>query len=289
MGKRGGAKRAASTPSGSHKSISLREITSGKRQSKGDTANFKSKLKHEHLQKLAVWASGEASIPPLAAFFGHRLAAIGESSGIQPDSSLFPCQRCETILQPGFNCTVRIEKNKKKAGHGRKKPHNTVQNYVVVKCHFCSHQNAKRGTRKGHMKEICLPKVKPSSKSELSTSKLQKCSLEKDIGSKDEGFTVDEIASPAIAGDTTVTDSPTTSLVRTGMSLLDAKTRKRKRSCSKKLAETESASAEVDSGNTASTLSKRKRKSWTSLKQLAESSAQSNSRNVTNLAIPFLL
>lgn len=94
MGKRGGgAKRAANTPSKFQKTISLREEASGRKQTKGGSTNVKAILKNEHLQNLAVWASGEASIPSLASFFGHQLAADGEASSIPPDSSFFPCQR----------------------------------------------------------------------------------------------------------------------------------------------------------------------------------------------------
>ena len=86
-------KRAANTPPKFQKTISLREEASGKKQTKGGSTNVKAVLKHEHLQNLAVWASGEASIPSLASLFGHRLAADGEASAIFPDPSFFPCQR----------------------------------------------------------------------------------------------------------------------------------------------------------------------------------------------------
>ncbi|XVF10609.1 hypothetical protein REPUB_Repub07fG0197300 [Reevesia pubescens] len=153
MGKRGGGtKKAANTPFKFQNPISLREEASGKKQTKGGSTNVKAVLKHEHLQNLAIWASGEASIPSLASFFGHRLAADGEASAIPPDPSFFPCQRCETILQSGFNWTVRIEKNQAKARHRHKKPHILTQNSVVYNCHICSHRNLKRVTPKGHMK-----------------------------------------------------------------------------------------------------------------------------------------
>jgi len=53
-------------------------------------------------------------------------------------------------------------------------------------------------------------------------------------------------------------------------SLLDAKKRKRNRSANKK-EQSESSSAAMDAGKTvSSTLSKRKRKSWTTLKEIVE-------------------
>ncbi|XP_042015573.1 uncharacterized protein LOC121763588 [Salvia splendens] len=75
----------------------------------------------------------------------------------------FKFQRCESILQSGNNCSVRIEKNKSSKGrHGRIKSKATVQNNIVYRCHFCSHQNTMRGTPNGYVKEKCLPKPKPA-------------------------------------------------------------------------------------------------------------------------------
>lgn len=93
MGKRGGARKAQTSIFGSNNSITLREETTGKRLGKGGSANVKSILKVEHLERLAVWTSGEASMPSLGAFFGHRLASAGEALGIPPNPSLFSCRR----------------------------------------------------------------------------------------------------------------------------------------------------------------------------------------------------
>ena len=73
MGKRGGGgsgnKKSAqklSSSNGFHNPISLREeITRKKKTKGGNSINSKSMLKLEHLQKLATWASGEATIPSL--------------------------------------------------------------------------------------------------------------------------------------------------------------------------------------------------------------------------------
>ncbi|XP_059460662.1 uncharacterized protein LOC132189863 [Corylus avellana] len=288
MRKRGGIKKA-SIP-GFQNSISLREESIGKKQTKGGSNNSKSMLKVEHLQKLAAWASGEAAIPSLAATFGHRLATVTEAMGVPPDPSLFSCERCETILQPGFNCTVRIEKNRAKARRKRKKTNNFTQNNMVYKCHFCSHWNLKRGTPKGHMKEICPSKAKTSSKSETAKPMLQKCaSLEKSSRSKDDISKTDEIASPTFAGEIPTTDSPATPLVRSGTILLDAKRRKRNRSISKKPAGTESNSTPTDVEKAASTSNKRRKKSWTSLREIADSADHDSSPKITNLTIPFCL
>jgi hypothetical protein len=91
MLQRGGIKKAPIP--GFQNSISLREESIGKKQTKGGSNNSKSMLKAEHLKKLAAWASGKAAIPSLAATFGHRLATVTEAMGVPPDPSLFSCER----------------------------------------------------------------------------------------------------------------------------------------------------------------------------------------------------
>nr|GLL44910.1 uncharacterized protein LOC109166698 [Ipomoea trifida]GMD76391.1 uncharacterized protein LOC109166698 [Ipomoea batatas]GMD81080.1 uncharacterized protein LOC109166698 [Ipomoea batatas] len=58
--------------------ITPRQKPKGNKQSH---VNAKLMLKLEHIKNLAVWASGEASIPSLGAFFGNRLAASSEALG----------------------------------------------------------------------------------------------------------------------------------------------------------------------------------------------------------------
>ncbi|WCJ29100.1 hypothetical protein M5689_010758 [Euphorbia peplus] len=249
-----------------------------------DTANkwvardSKSFLKVDHLLKLALWATGEASIPSLSAFFGRQYAAAGEVSGISPDPSLFSCQRCETILQPGLNCTVRIEKTSAKARRRRKKTCTSLQNNVVYNCHFCSHKNLKRGTPKGHMKEICPSKAKqkpPKPRHPKSASS------EKARGSE-------EAVLPPTTAETSVTDAPTTPSLRSCTTLLDAKKRKRNRSGSKRPEGSESTNAANKDEKTVGQSSKR-RKSWMSLKAITESKEHGGSKNFSNLSIPFFM
>lgn len=152
MGKNGNTKNLPKSESGFRNSITLREAATGKIKTKPIT-NTKSHLRIEHLKKLAVWAITDPSIPSLAAFYGHHLATVSEAAGVPPDPSLVTCQRCETILHPGFNSTVRIEKNRSKVRHRHKKFGSVAQNNAVYKCHFCSHHNLKRGTAKGHLKK----------------------------------------------------------------------------------------------------------------------------------------
>ncbi|KAL0012892.1 hypothetical protein SO802_008000 [Lithocarpus litseifolius] len=305
MGKRGGgggsgnkiSAQKLSSSNGFHNPISLREEITGKKQTRGgNSINSKSMLKLEHLQKLATWASGEAAFHSLGALFGQRLAAVTEATGAPPNHSLFSCERCETILQPGFNCTVRIEKNRAKARHRRKKTNGFTQNTVVYKCYFCSHWNLRRGTPKKHMKDICPSKAKTYLKSEPAKSRLQKCtSLEKVTRGKDDTYKTNEIASPVLkksAGPATplvpTTESPVNPLVSRGSTLLEARRRKRNRSALKKPAGPENNSTPIDVEKCVSS-SKRRRKSWTSLKEIAESTEYVSSRNIANLAIPLFI
>ncbi|PQP99972.1 uncharacterized protein Pyn_25640 [Prunus yedoensis var. nudiflora] len=373
MGRRGGAKRTGNTAYGSNNTISLREELTGKKQTKGPAVNAKSALKLEHLQRLAVWAGGEASVPSLGAFFAHTLASAQEALGVPPDPSLFPCQRCETILQPGLNCTVRIEKNRSKKRRKSKKPTSFSQNNVVYTCHFCSHRNLKRGTPRGHMKVICPTKTKTTSKlkpaksiskkfvsskksivaeyevrkaneiasseiareiqgnetaseiareiqenetasseiareiqeNETASSEIAREIQENETASseiarenhivetqadEDEVTIVNEMASSAIAGEIPMLDSPETPKVRTGPTLLlGGKRRKRNKSVSKKPAEPENNPNPTDAENTGSMSNKRRRKKWTSLKEIAESSEHKNIRNISDLTIPFFV
>lgn len=282
MGKRGRDRRASNLTSVSHKPLSLREEKAGRKQV--NITNVKSRLKLEHLQRLAVWASNEASAPSLAALFGHRLASANEALGLQPDHSLFSCQRCETVLQPGFNCTIRIERNQVKSRRRQKKPKTSMQNRVVYKCHFCSHRNLKRGTPEGHMKEICPLKAKPSLKPECGNKSPveQSANTTKDTRSKDEVSTAGDVDLPAISKNSAVTPPVKTRIT------LEGKKRRRKLGNKKNSAESESNSAVTDDRTDVVSSRRRRRTSWTSLKEIAERSEDDNSGNA-NLTIPFSL
>lgn len=279
MGKRGRDRRASNLTSVSHKPISLRDEKAGKKLV--NTTNVKSKLKLEHLQRLAVWASSETSVPSLAALFGHRLASANEVLGLQPDPSFFSCQRCETVLQPGFNCTIRIEKNQVKSRRRWKKPKTSMQNTVVYKCHFCSHHNLKRGTPVGHMKEICPMKAKPSSRPQCGSKSPLKRSANttKDTRSKDEVSKVDDEVLPSISKNCVETPPLKSRITLEG--------KKRRKSGNNNSAESESNSAVTDD-KTVGVSSRRRRTSWTSLKEIAERSEDDNGR-MANLTIPFSL
>lgn len=136
------------------------------------SANAKVVKKMQHLQRLAVWAAGEGGIPPIGALLGARLASTGEDSGIPPPNSpFFTCERCETILQPGINCSVRILNYPQKARH-KPRSFSKFVNVVVYSCNFCSHKNMKPGTHKEHLKKKAL---------EMPTLAMQKKSAKKTI------------------------------------------------------------------------------------------------------------
>ncbi|XP_010255395.1 PREDICTED: uncharacterized protein LOC104596076 [Nelumbo nucifera] len=310
MNKKQGKKHGLAPTSGHLGAITIREESSGRKLNKGGSNNAKSILKREHLQKLALWTGGEAAIPSLGAFFGHRLAAWGEAMGTPLESSLFPCQRCESILQPGYNCTVRIEKNRAKLRkQNHKKLNIPTQNNVVYTCKFCSHRNLKRGTPKGYMKEICASKPKPASKLKPGSSN-QKVVTSKSMEKRGAIKMLDEINSSKTKsilesnsnGPTTLSEtmgevsqenSPPTPLVGTRTLLLEGKAKRRRqnRAGSNKAIETESNSAAMSAGSVVSAggSSKRKRRSWCSLKEIAESSERESTQNIANLKIPFFL
>ncbi|XP_004300790.1 PREDICTED: uncharacterized protein LOC101309059 [Fragaria vesca subsp. vesca] len=278
-----------------------------KKQSKGGSINPKAALKLEHLQRLALWTGGEASIPCLGALFGHKLASTQEGLDVPPDPSMVSCQSCETILQPGFNCTIRVETSRAKARRRSKKPANFTftQNNVVYTCHFCSESNVKRGTSRGHMKAICPPKIKKEKASNLkpaesSSQKLatpKKSTAGEDKASKLQigTATLDEevpavnkfITSSTTDEEIPTVDSPITPMVKPVITLLDSKRKKRNKSASKKRHEPEDSPAPADVENSASTTNKRRRKSWTSLKELADRNQQK--KNISNLSIPFFM
>lgn len=155
MGKKLGNAGPSSASRSTNQAVSLREETSGKMQ-----ADAASLLRVQHLQRLAAWASREAAVGPIGALLAHRLATDAEAAGIPIGASTFLCQRCESVLQPGFKCTIRIKNKKKKAKRCKKS--NSGQNSAVYACHFCGDQNLIRGSGKGIVKGL-LSSRKPAS------------------------------------------------------------------------------------------------------------------------------
>ncbi|KAJ3695659.1 hypothetical protein LUZ60_001036 [Juncus effusus] len=130
----------------STQNTTLREEKVGKKH-----ADVASILRIKHLTRVATWASGEGRVKPFGSMLGQRLCAAAEASGLPLDSSsVILCQKCETVLQPGFNCTIRVKKNKN--------INIKCQNNVVYTCHFCYHDNLKWGTAKGTVKNLFASK-----------------------------------------------------------------------------------------------------------------------------------
>ncbi|CAN8272863.1 unnamed protein product [Cochlearia groenlandica] len=239
----------------------------------GGGINLRSVLRHDHFKNLSLWSSsGDNPIPSLAALFGRRLAAQGEASGIAPDPDLLSCLRCETILQPGINCNVRIEKvsaSKKKRLRSKKSNNNynicLPQNNVVYYCGFCSHRNLKRGTSKDHMKDIYPPKPKTN----RSRPKIKKEIMTMIMPPQETPSIM--LSSPLKCDEK---DHVETSVANTPKPMLTLdRDRRIRRSKSKKPVVVEPES--VGGSN------KRKRKPLTSIKE--------TNRSAINLKIPFLL
>lgn len=180
--------------------------------------------------------------------------------------------RCESILQPGKNCTILIDMNKSKGRRRWKISNPTVENVIIYRCHFCSHQNLIRGTPKGYVKAT-LNSEKPRENQHSSGCRKVKSN-----------------ASLPLDGQNLERNSPATTLPTVSLSVLDLKRRKRNRSSAKKVGEPRISSAAEDLESSIQVSSKRREKSWPSLKEIAESSGQNVGKKThgLNCAILFL-
>lgn len=159
-----------------------------------------------------------------------------------------------------------------------------MQNYVVYTCQFCSYRNLKHGTSKGYMKDL-VPSKASSLKPKTVNSTVEKSNLSKVKNEK-----INKAPPPAeVSNACTSTDGPTSSLVKSDVKLLDSKKRKRKKPELKGLAEDKLATSAPAEKGVASGASKRKRKSWTTLKDIAESEEHDRNQRFKNFAIPFVL
>ncbi|XP_057803764.1 uncharacterized protein LOC131019098 [Salvia miltiorrhiza] len=213
-------------------------------------------------------ADHPASSPPAL----HHQLQIPVSGGSPLLLQLF---KCESILQPGNNCSVGIQKKRSKVRHRRK----GLKGDIVCRYQFCCHQNMMRGTLKGYVKEICPPKPKPA-------PNLKK--VQENHPSAGNAATAVEVDSDSLLpfdGQNPETRSPTTPLPKTGVSLLDSRRRKRNCSGAKKVDEAQISSAAADMEKSVEASSKTRKKSWTSLKEIAESSG----KKFTDLTVPFFI
>nr|GMD76390.1 Ribonuclease P protein component 4 like [Ipomoea batatas] len=102
---------------------------------------------------------------------------------------------------------------------------------------------------------------------------------------------IDIVTSPEIIqGDhIALPDEPSTPSLRMDFSLLDSKRKRRNKSGLKKPVESESISTAMDVDQAICTSNKRKRKSWVTLKEMAQSSGQDKSTQFSNISVPFFL
>lgn len=103
MGKKGSQLKGRNGGNLGNNSMTLREESLGKKQV---NVSAKSMLKVQHLKNLAKWASVEASVPSLGAFFGHCLADRMEGLGVPADPAVFTCQRFGLV-----SCLLRVDFN----------------------------------------------------------------------------------------------------------------------------------------------------------------------------------
>ncbi|XP_075496890.1 uncharacterized protein LOC142533863 [Primulina tabacum] len=256
MGRKGASKKEKNAVSGPQPraSMTLREEATGKKEG---NVNPRTKNRIDHLKSLALWAATEASIPSLGAFFGQRLAASIEAVGVRSDPSLFICERCESILQPGHNCTIRIGKISPSKRRRHKKSDIAIQNNVVYNCHFCSHRNLMRGTPKGYMQEINPLKTTQPSRLDAAYHVVERStSLTQSTPTAIKANKIEAVAFPITDRQSLEPSSPSTPLPTTGLSLLDAKRRKRNRPSAKKAAEPEGSSNAADAEKSRCTSSK---------------------------------
>ncbi|PHU22139.1 hypothetical protein BC332_07246 [Capsicum chinense] len=106
-------------------------------------------------------------------------------------------------------------------------------------------------------------------------------------GNTDKHNNTDVIVSSEIVLDDPTASSATPVSTIAVTSLLESKKRKRNRIRFKKKVEPQDGSSMTDVEKIAATYSKRKKKSWTSLKEIAES--QSSNRRKFNISVPFVL
>ncbi|KAF9589275.1 hypothetical protein IFM89_022241 [Coptis chinensis] len=281
--------------------MTLREEIIAEKKGKGGAGDLKSVLRMQHLQNISVWAAGEVGMPSYAAFLGNCFGKYSEASGLPIDPSFIPCQRCEAILQPGFNCTVRIETNGAKVRKRRNKSYVPTKNIVVYTCHFCSNRNVKRGTPKHHMKEIFASELKTGS--EFVSTLVDKKSGSSIKGSKKIkkplGTVPPQVISksvphnskihPDLAKEIRAEKSAATPKERTKLFLSKGKKRKNISPGSKEQVENENKIMTPNAEKVVGESSRKRRKGWSSLKKIAETSGSENNRNISTIVLPFFM
>ncbi|CAM6105963.1 unnamed protein product [Calypogeia fissa] len=120
-------------------------------------ANQAAFAKIEFLSQIATWAASN-KIPSLGAFYGERLASACQTAGIPSPVVNSQCERCESVLLPGVNFSVRSRSKKRKNKMSSKgnagEATATVNSFntVVHRCNYCKYENQKVRTLKDDVK-----------------------------------------------------------------------------------------------------------------------------------------
>ncbi|KAH7849275.1 hypothetical protein Vadar_015467 [Vaccinium darrowii] len=195
----------------------------------------------------------------------------------------------ESILLPRHNRTGGIEKITPKATYRHKRLNTFTQNNVVYNCHFCLHQTLikERDSPSPYEREMSF---KVQTILEGGTSTLHRCkfvdSEEGDI-SNNNVTRMDEFASPTITLDDPVADIPATS--RSESVQLRQRQGQEKGLNQGLRKNSESNSAALYAENSIRTSNKRKKRSWISLKEIADNIGCGNHRFLPDLVIRFTI
>ncbi|KAF4372365.1 hypothetical protein F8388_027038 [Cannabis sativa] len=275
MGKRGGARRVANSSFGSNNVITLREETTGKKHhhKKGGSSstNVKHLLKVEHLEKLAVLTGGRFLCLPWLRSLAEDWLLLGSLWVFLLTLLCFLAGDVKQFFS--LASIAQLELRKIMQRHGEEEFHGRYS--------------------KGHLKQICPPKVKTTEKSKTPKSNSLNPSSLKEAGEGKDGVEnsgePDLLPLPATSEKFPISHSPATPVVKTVTTLLEAKKRKRNRSVNKKQSESESSSNPTNGEKSITVSSKRRKKSWTTLKEIADSKDQAKNQEIADLPIPFLL
>ncbi|KAI5055979.1 hypothetical protein GOP47_0029500 [Adiantum capillus-veneris] len=110
-----------------------------------------------------------------SAILGSHLASTSQLLGASPPPSPhFTCQRCESILQVGINCSIRVRSRKRKKQRSVSKETSPPVNCILYYCQYCAFENMNIGTPKAYVKTKLSEMAARHKLSELSKSNVEK-------------------------------------------------------------------------------------------------------------------
>ncbi|KAI5055977.1 hypothetical protein GOP47_0029498 [Adiantum capillus-veneris] len=110
-----------------------------------------------------------------SAILGSHLASTSQLLGASPPPSPhFTCQRCESILQVGINCSIRVRSRKRKKQRSASKETSPPVNCILYYCQYCAFENMNIGTPKAYVKTKLSEMAARHKLSELSKSNVEK-------------------------------------------------------------------------------------------------------------------